>query len=359
MSSARPSNEPTGKRLESWKEIAAHLDKGVRTVIRWEKTEGLPVHRHQHERKSSVFAFTAGIDEWLRTRHPEIMGEARPRPAWWVGFRGLAVAGLVLILAAAGIVSWRDATRKPLILPLKSEPLTSYPGGQYAPTFSPDASHFAFVWTGIDNKNVDLYLQAIGSAEPKRLTDHPDLDFSPAWSPDGRWIAFLRRSQQMKLSLHLMAALGGGERRLADLSTRYYMNGTQITWTADSRRVIFGDGDKDGPGLFLLSVEDLQRRRLTKSERVRGEIDPSLSPDGRHLAFRCDNNDFLSEICLLPLTTKFEPAGKPERLTHLSALSTSPVWTQDGDHLVFSSGTVGAGASLYRLRVFPPTRREN
>src|SRR5262245_16589932 len=44
-------------RLESWKEIAAYLGKGVRTVVRWEKTEGMPVHRHQHERRASVFAY--------------------------------------------------------------------------------------------------------------------------------------------------------------------------------------------------------------------------------------------------------------------------------------------------------------
>ena len=33
-------------RLDSWKEIAAYLNRGVRTVRRWEREEGLPVHRH-------------------------------------------------------------------------------------------------------------------------------------------------------------------------------------------------------------------------------------------------------------------------------------------------------------------------
>ena len=35
-------------RLDSWKEIATFLNRGVRTVQRWEATEGLPVRRHQH-----------------------------------------------------------------------------------------------------------------------------------------------------------------------------------------------------------------------------------------------------------------------------------------------------------------------
>jgi len=43
-------------RLDSWKEIAAFLNRGVRTVQRWEASEGLPVHRHQHQKLGSVFA---------------------------------------------------------------------------------------------------------------------------------------------------------------------------------------------------------------------------------------------------------------------------------------------------------------
>src|SRR5262252_10648820 len=43
--------------LDSWKEIASYLRRGVRTVKRWEKEEGLPVHRHQHQRLGSVYAY--------------------------------------------------------------------------------------------------------------------------------------------------------------------------------------------------------------------------------------------------------------------------------------------------------------
>src|SRR5688500_2403576 len=40
--------ESRGKRLESWKEIAGYLNRHVTTIRRWEKGEGLPVHRHRH-----------------------------------------------------------------------------------------------------------------------------------------------------------------------------------------------------------------------------------------------------------------------------------------------------------------------
>src|SRR5215468_123016 len=58
------------ERLDSWKEIAAYLRRDVRTVQRWEKKEGLPVHRHQHEKLGSVYAFRAELTQWFNTRQP-------------------------------------------------------------------------------------------------------------------------------------------------------------------------------------------------------------------------------------------------------------------------------------------------
>lgn len=54
--------------LDSWKEIAAYLNRNVRTVQRWEKHEGLPIHRHVHERASSVSACKMEIDAWRKQR---------------------------------------------------------------------------------------------------------------------------------------------------------------------------------------------------------------------------------------------------------------------------------------------------
>ena len=61
-----------GNSLESWKEIAAYLNRGVRTVRRWETEEGLPIHRHVHRTLGSVYAYKSEIDTWRLTRpaHP-------------------------------------------------------------------------------------------------------------------------------------------------------------------------------------------------------------------------------------------------------------------------------------------------
>ncbi len=55
-------------RLDSWKAIANYLGRSVRTVKRWEVNEGLPVHRHLHQRQSTVYAFQAELDRWRASR---------------------------------------------------------------------------------------------------------------------------------------------------------------------------------------------------------------------------------------------------------------------------------------------------
>jgi tetratricopeptide (TPR) repeat protein len=58
----------SAERLDSWKDIAAYLRRDVSTVQRWEKREGMPVHRHLHEKLGSVYAFRSDLDAWSRGR---------------------------------------------------------------------------------------------------------------------------------------------------------------------------------------------------------------------------------------------------------------------------------------------------
>lgn len=54
--------------LNSWKEIANYLGRGVRTVQRWEAQLGLPVHRPAGKDHSAVLAFSSELDQWLDSR---------------------------------------------------------------------------------------------------------------------------------------------------------------------------------------------------------------------------------------------------------------------------------------------------
>src|SRR5580698_2224067 len=66
-----PSERPPEDRLDSWKEIASYLNRDVTTVQRWEKREGMPVHRHLHDRLGSVYASRSELDAWTRSRNPQ------------------------------------------------------------------------------------------------------------------------------------------------------------------------------------------------------------------------------------------------------------------------------------------------
>jgi TolB-like protein/Tfp pilus assembly protein PilF len=110
----------TGKRLESWKEIAAYLNRDVTTVQRWEKREGMPVHRHLHDKRGSVYAVPAELDAWRHSRglqtnefqksdsNPSSFEAADPSKTASI-FRlwtPLALAASILVLAA-GYMAFR------------------------------------------------------------------------------------------------------------------------------------------------------------------------------------------------------------------------------------------------------------
>ena len=72
---------PARAMLTSWKAIARFFDRDARTVQRWEKGEGLPVHRHPHQRQSSVYAFPDELDAWWREHGASLGHEAASAPA--------------------------------------------------------------------------------------------------------------------------------------------------------------------------------------------------------------------------------------------------------------------------------------
>jgi len=96
-----PDNEK-GEILSTWKEIAAYLNSGVRTCVRWEKENGLPVHRQEGAPRSRIFAYKGELDAWFKSRlgngsiHPET---ASPRRAGWKS------PFLLIPLAAFGVAA--------------------------------------------------------------------------------------------------------------------------------------------------------------------------------------------------------------------------------------------------------------
>lgn len=88
--------------LTSWKEIAAYLDRDVRTCVRWEQRYGLPVHRLDRDSKGKVFAYRDQIDAWLASRAAD--GAARTNGAAKRSRLPWIIAGLLALLGLATVV---------------------------------------------------------------------------------------------------------------------------------------------------------------------------------------------------------------------------------------------------------------
>jgi TolB-like protein/Tfp pilus assembly protein PilF len=136
--------DPRGRRLESWKEIAAYLRRDITTARRWEKQERLPVYRLQHSKLGSIYAYTSELDSW---RDQQALGGATDAPAAeadhqptkiWRARRGLLVGGVVLVGLLAGaylttrsraVNATRPKIRSLAVLPLKN--LSGDPSQEY------------------------------------------------------------------------------------------------------------------------------------------------------------------------------------------------------------------------------------
>src|SRR5262245_50687755 len=158
----------------------------------------------------------------------------------------LGAFGVGLIALATVVVAWYvsralPSSTEPTAQPV---PLTSYPGAELSPTFSPDGSQVAFSWNGPQQDNFDIYVKLVNHGDPLRLTHNPDPDISPAWSPDGRQIAFIRRG-----SVFLISPLGGHERKLTDVQAAY------LAWTPDGRSLAVSSGSNRNYRILLVSAE--------------------------------------------------------------------------------------------------------
>jgi Tol biopolymer transport system component len=332
MATARDSSPV--RRLDSWKEIAAHFGKSVRTVQRWERTEGLPVHRHVHERRGTPFAFESELDVWFTTRRHQL--ETVSEPARVNYRRGLVVPALIALAAAAvSLAAW-------LLVRAPSAPMTAIPfftesGLVPSMAISPDGTQVAFGWTGPEGNNYDIYVKAVSGGPARRLTTYPHVDEFPVWSPDSRSIAFTRNYAKGKNGVFVVPARGGEERMLAD--------GKAGAWSPDGRclAVIRQDSPFGPWSLALVSVASGEVRKLIMPPPpASGDFAPAFSPDGRSLLFHRAGSPGLHDLYLLRLSPNLEPAGEPVRITNDHAAIWGHSWMPDGKAIIFSSDRQGA-----------------
>jgi eukaryotic-like serine/threonine-protein kinase len=237
-------------------------------------------------------------------------------------------AAAVALIGLAGV--WWKLGRTP-VLASKVIPFTTT-GAAYFPAFSADGKLMAFSAAGADG-NIDIYVQQIGVGSPLRLTTDPASDVNPVFSPDGRYIAFTRGQ-----TLILIPALGGAERELGKaLGADFAPDGKTIA-------VASRESATAQVGIFLVSVETGQQKRLTTASGTSYDLQPRFSPDGLTVAFA----RYIS-VQSVDLDTVPVSGGTVKRVAGDNRAISGLAWMPDGGEIVYSTRRLGRPQELWRV----------
>jgi Tol biopolymer transport system component len=360
-----PPERPVEDRLDSWKEIAAYLKRDVTTVQRWEKREGMPVHRHLHDRMGSVYASRAELDAWTRSRNlrgahengndalapdPPAPGAGSPtktsRSRWMSVLLVLLAAGTLAI----GAILWLYRTdyfwRNP-IADARFQTVTEFDGLEQAAALSRDGHFVAFL--SDREGTMDVWLTQAGSGLFHNLTHGsvPEL-VNPSirtlgFSPDSSLVTFWVRKQDGSrgddIGIWAVPTLGG--------EPRPYLEGVaEFDWSHDGSRLAY---HTPGPGdpLFVSNagrrIED--RPIFTAPAGLHSHF-PLWAPDGSFIYFVQGELPDKLDIWRIP-----PGGGSPERVTSLMTRVSDPVLLDRRTLLYLASDPDASGPWLYSMDV--------
>ena len=289
-------------RLDSWKEIGAYLKRDVTTVRRWEKREGLPVHRHLHERRESVYAYKQEIDSWWAGRRNHLAdrttsngdrngsddGFSAPPGGWKKSSSFFAerarvgwAAAAILLLATLALASQLIVrTRGPANGVERRFSIHPPPDTAFgAVSLSPDGRYFAFTATSTSNGgHALLWLRSEDDVAPRTVPDTEGAAF-PFWSPASDAVGFFAGGKLWTVRLD-----GGSPRAVCDAP-----EGRGGSWNRQGQ-IVFAPG-REGP-LFTVPATGGDPVAVTTVDRPnqRGHIWPAFLPDDNRFLYLADSN---------------------------------------------------------------------
>ncbi len=258
-------------RLESWKEIAAYLNREVRTARRWEKERGLPVHRIPGKR-SGVYALAPEVDAWLKTdsngssSHGTLDVSSLQPPSEDRKLGRWAAAIGVFLLASVALLR-PTATRSALPRLSHAKTITN-DGWLKGGPLSRGGSLFFATGDPPILKRIDE-----GAGEASVVPFAFNIAGLEDVSHDGSQILVEQNdSGSCRWPLWVVPTNGGLPKRLADLCA------AMAAWSADRAKLAFAVGND----LYLSDGDGRNSRRLLALPFETPQL-MRWSPDGKHL----------------------------------------------------------------------------
>ncbi len=206
------------------------------------------------------------------------------------------------------------------------------------PWWSPDGSRLVF--KSFRTGPANLFVMNGDGSDVQQLTDNPAVDGGARWSPDGSRIAFYSFRRQRDGLMWVMNADGSDPQPvLKDLvpsPQTACAGGFPGGWFQDGKRILYRGSEGGISALQICSVEpDGSNIKIILSESGVMNFFPSLSPDGRKMAFTSDRDGNL-EIYAMDVD-----GGGVRRLTDDPGNDEYPTWSPDGQWIAFHSDRDG------------------
>jgi Tol biopolymer transport system component/DNA-binding winged helix-turn-helix (wHTH) protein len=205
-------------------------------------------------------------------------------------------------------------------------------------SFSPDGRWLTYASDFPNHQRFNIFVQEVGSTNPRRVTNYAGDDCSPVFSPSGTEIAFTRAHRE----LMVVPAVGGSERRVAEVDNPSPMG---LDY-ADGKSIASVDripGSKQF-AIFLVSLATGEKRQLTFPPAGSRDDNFRFSPDGRQLAFIRQRTPDTNQLYVMPA------GGGPARLLATAEFDITAVgWTEDGGEVLYSTARLGRRDRIFRV----------
>ncbi|HEX3396379.1 MAG TPA: hypothetical protein VHS76_06725 [Steroidobacteraceae bacterium] len=354
---------PNEGRLDSWKKIAVYLKRDVTTVQRWERREGMPVHRQLHDKIGSVYAFRSELDTWIQRRSeqnpvgatPSAAGKApgAPPPQGVANsrrrFTFIAVSAALAAIAVVVLI-WFERSDRFWRNPLAGaayQTVTGFDGQNEAAAVSRDGQFIAFL--SDRGGRTDVWVTQIGSGQFHNLTKGIDGELvNPSirtlgFSPDGALVTFWLRSRRPNasgedISIWAVPTLGG--------EPMPYLEGVaEAVWSPEGKQLAYHTPGAGDP-LFVS-----EGKSLSRSPPI------MIAPPGLHSHFPVWAPGSLIYFIKGTLPDQLDvwrvgvQGEALERITSQPARITYPVLVDQNTLLYLASAPDGSGPWLYGMDV--------